>query len=150
MVEKKTKKKGGDASSSEMPPKMDPITATKARTFATVTSMGNTVTKKVLEEPDQTEKLAILKSGITDCIKQFVSIAFERADVNDLISNDPNFQPLQYFDPSAIFTKDINSLQAAKVMSMITGVQESVQGLSEKCALDTKRHQNILDNFEKV
>ena len=149
MVEKKSKKKNVDASSSE-PPRPDPIPDVKSRTFATVTTMGNTMAKKVKEEKDETVKLELLKNGIADCVKQFVSIAFEKADVNDLITNDPAFQPLQFFEPMAIFTKDLDSLQAAKVMSMISNLQETVGKLSEKCSVDNQTHQDILGKFDKV
>ena len=149
MVDKKSKKKPGDATSSE-PPRAEPIGEPKTRTFATVTSMGNNMTKKVKEENDQAVKLELLKNGIADCIRQFVSIAFERADVNDLITNEPTFQSLQFFDPMAIFTKDLNSLQAGKVMSMITNLQDTVVTLTEKCSVNNQTHQDILGKFEKV
>ena len=148
MVEKKSKKKT-DASSSEMP-KADTIADVKTRTFATVTALGNTITKKAKEETDETEKLTILKQGIADCIKQFVSIAFERADVNDLITNEPAFQHLQFFDPMAVFSKDMDSLQTGKVMSMISNLQKTVVSLSEKWTVDNKNHQDIFDKFDKV
>ena len=149
MVDKKSKKKAGDIEISE-PPKPTLISEQRPRTFATVTSLGNTVTKKVKEETDETVKLDLLKSGIADCIKQLVSIAFEKADVNDLISNDPAFQPLQFFDPMAIFTKDINSLQAGKVLSMISNLQDTVVTLSEKYANEKNDHKDFLAKLEKV
>lgn len=150
MVEKKSKKKVSDASSSDQPPKPDLIGEPKSRTFATVTNMGNTVTKKVREEENEEMKLDILKKGLADCIKQFVSIAFEKADVNDLITNDPNFQHLQFFNPMAVFSKDMDSLQAGQVMSMISNLQETVLKLTEKCSADTKANQDIFAKFEKV
>ena len=134
MQEKKkreARKKKGDTSA-EIPPLTEVESNPKPRSFSTVTTLANDFTKKVKEEQDTAEKLVLLKNGIHDALKNFVSIAFEKADVNDLISNEPAFQHLQFFDPSAIFTADMDSLQVGKVLSMITNLQDTVTKLVEK------------------
>ena len=90
----------------------------------------------------------MLKDGISQAVREFISIAFEKAEVNDLISNDPDFKHLQFYDPGAIFTADMDSLQIAKVMSMITNLQETVNTISKKQT--TSLTNTMAERFEKV
>ena len=127
---RESRKKKADQPSE--PPPLTEVDQSKPRTFASITTLANNFTKKVKEEQNTAEKLVLLKNGIHGALKSFISIAFEKADVNDLISNDPAFQHLQFFDPSAIFTADLDSLQVGKVLSMITNLQDTVTKLVEK------------------
>ena len=90
----------------------------------------------------------MLKDGITDTVHEFISICFERAEVNDLISNEPNFKHLQFYDPGAIFTADMDSLQVAKVMSMITNLNETVTKMAKKQGATLTNQ--MVERFEKV
>ena len=90
----------------------------------------------------------MLKDGISDAVKEFISIAFERAEVNDLIANDDAFKHLQFYDPGAIFTADMDSLQIAKVMSMISNLQETVTNISKKQTSSLTN--SMAERFEKV
>ena len=92
--------------------------------------------------------MELLKDGISEAVQEFISVAFEKAEVNDLISNDPAFKHLQFYDPGAIFTADMDSLQIAKVMSMITNLQESVTNISKKQT--TSLTNSMAERFEKV
>ena len=126
---REARKKKGETSA-EIPP-LTEMDQTKPRSFSAITTLANNFTKKVKEEQDTAEKLDLLKKGIHEALKTFVSIAFEKAEVNDLISNDPAFQHLQFFDPTAIFTADMDKLQVAKVLSLISNLQETVTKLVE-------------------
>ena len=147
MVDKKTKKK-----EKEIPPMPSPtlIDSSKPRTFATVATIGNNLSKQVKDETDEAKKLSILKSGIFDAVKKFISITFEKAEVNDLITNHAEFQHLQFFDPTAIFRQDLDSLQAAKVLSMIDNLQKTVVNLSEKNSSVSVANQVLLAKLDKV
>ena len=135
-------------------PAAEPIDTDKVRPFTSVTTMGNKFTKKVKDEPDEQEKLKLLKTGITDCIKQFISIAFERAEVNDLITNQPDFQHLQFFDPSAIFSAEASETQMGQMLSMMTNLQETVIRVTSKSdgnqAQAEKRQAELVNKLEKV
>ena len=92
----------------------------------------------------------MLKDGISVAVKEFISISFEKAEVNDLITNDPSFHHLQFFDPGAIFTADMDSLQIAKVMSMITNLQSTVDKLAKKPSGGSGLTNQMVERFEKV
>ena len=125
--ETKTRKKNKTA-----PPTPELIESVQPRTFDSVVKIGTDCAEKVKNTLDTEEKLCLLKDGISDAVKELISIAFERAEVNDLISNESTFQHLQYFDPGAIFNADADSLQVAQVMSMISNLQETVTKLAVK------------------
>ena len=131
-------------------PSPTPIENSKPRTFATVTTLGNNLSKQVKDEPDEAQKLSLLKAGIFDAVKKFISITFEKAEVNDLITNHAEFQHLQFFDPTAIFRQDLDSLQAAKVLSMIENLQKTVVDLSEKNSSVSVANQVLLAKMDKV
>ena len=98
------------------------------------------------------EKLEFLKDGISEAVKEFISITFENAEVNDLIANEPAFKHLEFFDPGAIFTADMDSLQVAKVMSMISNMQEQITVIANKQPTVVKSNLNgqIADRIENV
>ena len=145
MGKEKAKKKG--IPEPEMPI-MDSIEPTKQRTFAAVTAMGNRFTAKVKDEVDDLEKLALLKQGICDAVKLFISISFEKAEVNDLITNHPDFQPLQFCNPMAMFSSESDTLQATKIFSVMTNLQETVVKLAAKN--DSQKTDATIDRLEKV
>ena len=94
----------------------------------------------------------LLKDGITETVKEFISIAFESAEINDLIVNEPSFKHLEFFDPGAIFTADMDSLQVAKVMSMISNLQDQMKTLSTKVTSTKQPPLNgqIVERIENV
>ena len=98
------------------------------------------------------EKLDFLKDGISEAVKEFISIAFENAEINDLIANEPSFKHLEFFDPGAIFTADMDSLQVAKVMSMISNIQGKMDSLSTKMAPSKQQSLDgkLVERIEKV
>ena len=123
---------------------MEVMEGNKPRTYTAVTVLGNKFTAIVKEEPDKEKKLMEFLKGIHDAIRTFVSISFERAELNDLITNDPDFQHLLHFDPSAIFNADANSLKTAQVMSILTDIQAKVKKPS------VENVQETLDRVDKV
>ena len=147
------KKKSGKATPvTELPP-LTPIEQQVPRTFAAIASLATDFTKNVKEEQDTAEKLVILKNGIQDSVKSLISLSFEKAEVNDLITNDPTFQHLQFFDPSAIFTSDLDTLQVAKVLSMLTTMQTTLTNLANKPSppiSNPKTDEKSLARLEKV
>ena len=100
------------------------------------------------KEKDPAIKLEMLKDGISNTVREFISICFERAEVNDLISNEPIFKHLEFYDPGAIFTADMDSLQVAKVMSMISNLQDTVTTMSKKSSASLTNQ--MAERFEKV
>ena len=106
--------------------------------------MGNNFTKIVRETDDTSEKLELFLDGIHDSIKEFVSIAFEKADINNLITDDEKFKFLQFFDPAAIFKADKNSLKTAQVMSILTDIQSKMSSKPAQASVKT------LERMEKV
>ena len=76
--------------------------------------------------------MILFKEGIHQAIKELVNISFEKADINDLISGNPKFQHLQYFDPGSIFKADMNSLQMGQVLSVMDNLQKSVNNIEAK------------------
>ena len=123
---------------------MENVEGKKPRTYSCVTQLGNRFTAIVKEEPDNKKKLKEFLRGIHDAIRELVSISFERADMLDLITNDPTFQYLMHYDPSAIFNADANSLKTAQVMSILTDIQAKVK------KPDTSTVQSTLDRVEQV
>ena len=115
-------------------------------------NLGEKIAAKVKNSEDLGEKLEFLKDGISEAVKEFISITFENAEVNDLIVNEPSFNHLEFFDPGAIFTADMDSLQVAKVMSMITNVQEQVTALANKNTPSTNSNVDgaLLSRIENV
>ena len=94
--------------------------------------MANTFTAKVKEIEDTEEKLETFKNGIHDVIKEVIGVSFEKADLLELMANNPKFQPLQYYDPTAIFRSDMDSLQMGQVLSLIANVQNAVDKLVDQ------------------
>ena len=131
MRKQKAQEKVDKADKTDKPPKMTPQTD-KQRTFSAVTTLGNNFTAKVKEESDESEKLALLKQGIVNAVKQFVSIACEKAEVNDLIAENPDFKHLQFTDPAAMFKPDEDALNLAQILSSISNLQETVVNLVNK------------------
>ena len=131
MRKQKSAEKAEKAEKSEKLPKLTPV-SDKQRTFAAVTNLGNNFTAKVRDEEDESEKLALLKQGITNAVKQFVSIACEKAEVNDLVSENPEFKHLQFVDPAAMFKPEEDALNLAQILSSISNLQEIVVSLSNK------------------
>ena len=145
----KGKKKEKPADTADMPP-CEAIKPNKPRTYASVVTLSNNFTAKVKDEVDETKKLEFLKEGIVEAVKSFISITFERADVNDLISNHSDFKHLQHFDPAAIFNADVNALHTTKVLSMISNLQETVVKLVEKPSKAPALPQPLINKLEKV
>ena len=106
--------------------------------------MGNNFTKTVKETDDNSEKLELFLEGIHDSIREFVSIAFEKADINDLITNNEKFKFLQFFDPAAIFKADKNSLKTTQVMSILTDIQSKMSSKPAQAPI------KMLERMEKV
>ena len=98
--------------------------------------MANNFTAKVKETEDENEKLVLFKQGVHDVIKEVIGVAFEKADILHLVGSNPNFQPLQYYDPTAVFKQDMDSLQMGQVLSLIANVQNSVDKLAAASAGD--------------
>ena len=92
--------------------------------------MANNFTAKVKETEDENEKLEVFKQGVHDVIKEVIGVAFEKADILHLVGSNPNFQPLQYYDPTAVFKQDMDALQMGQVLSLIANVQNSVDKLT--------------------
>ena len=124
----KTKKK-----EKVMPPPEE-IPPMRVRTFDTVSTLGDECAAKVKETEDLGDKLEFLKDGLSAAVRELISIAFERAEVNDLVTNEPSFQHLQFFDPSSIFNADVDSLKVAQVMSLLTNLQSQVDKLVKQPA----------------
>ena len=95
-------------------------------------------------------KLQIFKDGMQEAIKEFINISFERADINDLITNDPKFQPLQYFDPAAVFKADMNSLQMGQVLSFMENLQASVDKIEQKINSAEPQDSGLINRMLKV
>ena len=147
------KKKSDKATPVTDLPPMTPIDQSKPRTFAAIATQATNFTKTVKEEQDTAEKLTILKNGIHEAVKSFISLSFEKAEVNDLITNDPAFQHLQFFDQSAIFTSDLDTLQVARVLSMLTTIQSTLTGLTNKpiqTVSNPKTDDKTISRLEKV
>ena len=92
--------------------------------------MANTFTANVKEAENEQEKLVLFKQGVHDVIKEIIGVAFEKADILHLVGSNPNFQPLQYYNPTAVFKQDMDSLQIGQVLSLIANVQNSVDKLA--------------------
>ena len=147
------KKKSEKATPTTDLPPMTPIEQAQPRTFAAIATLATNFTKTAKEEQDSAEKLNILKNGIQNTVKSLISLSFEKSEVNDLITNDPAFQHLQFFDPSAIFTSDLDSLQVARVLSMLTSIQDTLTGLSKKpiqSVSNPKTDDKTVTRLEKV
>ena len=103
---------------------------------------------------DENEKLEKFVSGVQEAIKEFINIAFERADLLDLIANRSNFQYLNHFNPAAVFDADLNTLQVGKVFSLITDVQSSIDKLVKQgprvTAKPNAASEGSIDRLEKV
>lgn len=136
------KKDKNPAKPNSMPP-ADTIKPPKVRTFTAVTNMGNKFTELV-KMADEDQKLQLFLDGVHDSIKELVSISFERAEINDLITNKPEFQKLQFFDPSAIFNAESNALKTGQVMSILTDIQTKCN----KSAFEPSK--KVVDRLEKV
>ena len=124
-------------------PQAENIEQTKPRTFSAVTVMGNKFTTSVKTLENEDEKYKVFVQGVHDSVAEFISIAFEKAEIHELITNDERFKNLQFFDPSAIFKSDANSLKTAQVMSMLTDIQAKLgQNTSTKI---TERLEKVRD-----
>ena len=143
---RKTKKDQQD----QDPPSLTQVPNAKMRTFNAITTAANKMITKVKESEEDVDKIDALKNGIQDCVRQFVSISFERAEVNDIIVNQPDFQYLQNYDPTAIFSADLNKVQVAKVMSAISNVQELVVKLTNKTPSGPGVDDQLITRLEKV
>ena len=123
-----------------------PVPKIQPRTFSKATQMANNFTNKVKEAEDDDMKLEIFKNGMHDVIREVVGVAFEKADVLELIANNPKFQALQYYDPTAVFSKDADSLQMGQILSMMANLQNSVEALAKT---DDQSPQ-LVNRLEKV
>ena len=126
----------------------------QARTFTSVTNLGNKFTAEVKDTEEEDQKLAKFVAGVSDAIREFVNIAFERAEIVDLIANQSNFKYLGNFNPDAVFDADLNSLQVGKVFSLVTNVQNSLDKLVKQGGTGAKMGQSVpnssIDRLEKV
>ena len=95
-------------------------------------------------------KLELFKNGVQEAIREFISISFEKADINDLISGNPNFQQLQYFDPNAVFKSDLNSLQMGQMLSFMNDLQKSIAKLDEKISQVQEPDSELVNRLLKV
>ena len=102
------------------------------------------------ETADEGEKLVLLQEGLSKAITEFISIAFERAEVNDLISNQPEFKHLQFLDPDVIFSAEKADMNSAKIMSLISNLQETVTTLLSKSDKKTDLADQLVNRLEKV
>ena len=118
----------------------------KPRTFSKATQMANTFAAKVKEMENVDEKLETFKNGMHDVIREIMGVAFEKADLLELIGNNPKFQPLQYYDPMAIFRSDMDSLQIGQVLSAIANIQNKVDKLVD----NGPKSDELIPRLEKV
>ena len=102
------------------------------------------------ETDDEAEKLEILQAGLSKAISEFISIAFERAEVNDLISNQPEFKHLQFLDPDALFSAEKADINSAKIMNLISNLQDTVTTLLSKSDKKGEVPAQLIDRLEKV
>ena len=129
-------------------PQPEKLPGTKMRTFSAVTTAGNKCVMNVQEAEDLETKLIVLKDGLSAAIKDLISITFERAEINDLITNEPSFQHLQFYDPSSVFSADADSLQVAQIMSMISNLQQTVTNMVSKQSKPVD--EKLIQRLEKV
>ena len=122
-------------------PTAEGIEGTKTRTFSAVTTMGNKFTTDVKNLDDDDEKYSTFVKGVHETIATLVSIAFEKADINDLVTNHEKFKKLQFFDPSAIFSAEANSLKIGQVLSILTDIQTKMSESAQS---------RVLTRLEKV
>ena len=83
------------------------------------------------EATDDQIKLDLFKNGVTEGIKEFIGVAFEKADILDLIANHEEFQPLQFYNPAAVFDSNVDAMQKGQILSMLTNVQTSVEKMAK-------------------
>ena len=107
------------------------------------------MTDKVKDSTDNAEKYTLLHEGLLDLLKRMCSIAFERAEVNDLITNDPDFKCFKFVNPENIFSVEVDPIHSAKIMSMISNLHDTVNGLVSKSDNNTES-QNTVTRLEKV
>ena len=149
MSKDKRKTKKSAQTDSEMQP-MTELSSAKMRTFASIATAANKMVTKVKEVNDEKEKMDMLKVGLQDCVRQLIEVSFERAEVNDIIVNQPDFQYLKFYDPSAIFTADLDKVQTAKVMSSLTNLQDTVLKVAQKPTNSTALDEKLVKRLEKV
>ena len=92
----------------------------------------------------------MLQEGLSKAIAEFISIAFERADVNDLISNQPEFKHLKFLDPDVLFSAEKADMNSAKIMSLISNLQDTVVNLLSKSDKTDTVPSQLIDRLEKV
>ena len=112
--------------------------------------LGTKLAESIRNTTDEDEKLELLQKGLTEAVERFVLIAFERADVNDLISNNPNFKHFQFVKPDNMFMAESDPIHSAKIMSMITNLQETVVTLLSKKDKNQTQNNDQIDRLEKV
>ena len=91
-----------------------------------------------------------MQNGIAKAIAEFISIAFERADVNDPISNQPEFKHLQFLDPNVMFSAEKADMNSAKIMSLISNLQDTVTTLLSKSDKKSPLSEQLINRLEKV
>ena len=91
-----------------------------------------------------------MQEGLSKAITEFISIAFERAEVNDLISNQPDFKHLQFLDPDVMFSAEKADINSAKIMSLISNLQETVTTLLSKSDKKANCSTQLIERLEKV
>ena len=112
-------------------------------------NLGTKFTDQIRKSTDHDEKLDLLQKGLSDAVEKFALIAFERADVNDLITNDPKFKHFQFIKPDNMFVTETDPIHSAKIMSMISNLQETVVTLLSKKDKNSVQNDQV-ERLEKV
>ena len=94
--------------------------------------------------------MELLQKGLSEAVERFVQIACERADVNDLITHNPNFKHFQFIKPDNMFMTETDPIHSAKIMSMITNLQETVVTLLSKKDKNHSVQNDQVERLEKV